>query len=220
MILGLTALSAYFWTTNEKLVFADAKVTAVERMCVPYHSYRAGKHTKVVYPPGWTDVGRACADKSAIMKVRYDGFWYIYSYWNAQVTTTHTNGQILRGKITTKSQPLTVFRAGEQRDPNATKGLKLDPLHWSPPTKLDGERVEVGDFLPVSYNADHPTDLVYAPNELVYTQYTWILLGCAVLLGLMLLMFMPDGAPETEEGRRYVQQIREKYWDGYGGYNG
>jgi hypothetical protein len=215
LILFLTALGAFFWATNEKLVFADAKVTAVERMCVPYDLYRAGKSSKRVYPPGWTDFGRVCTDRAAIMKVRHDGFWYIDSYWNVQVIAALDSGAFLRGKITTKNQPLVVFEAGEMRNPNATKGLKLDPLHRSPPTKLDGSRIKIGDFLPVSYATNNSTDLMYAPNEQVYSQYGWILLGCAVILGMMLLLFMPDGAPQTEEGRQYVQQMREKYWDRY-----
>jgi hypothetical protein len=222
MILALTVLAADFWKTSETAVFGDAKVTSIERMCVPYDLHNTGRRNGLrrVHPPGWTDFGRPCSEKSAIMKVRYDGFWNIDSYWNAAVTITLADGEILRGKITTRNQPLVVFKSGSLRDSNATKGLKPKPLQWSAPTKLIGERVEIGDSLPVVYNPENPTDLVYAPNELVYTQYTWILLGCAVLLGIMLLLFMPDGAPQTEEGRRYVQQIREKYWDGYGGYNG
>jgi hypothetical protein len=212
IIFAITMLAIIFWATGEKTVFAVATVNHAERMCVPYDIYRAGEHSRRIFPNGWTDSGRSCTDRAAIMNVRRAGFWYIDSYWIAEVSILQ-DGKVLSGNITTKNQPLVVFKSGESREPTATKGLKIKPMSWTRPTRLDGEKVEIGDSLQVSYLTTNPSVLSYAPNELVNTQYTSILLGCAIILGLMLLLFMPDGFQQTEEGKRYIQQMRERHWD-------
>jgi hypothetical protein len=196
---------------GEALTHVDAVITKTEHMCIPYDRKRSkipSRHARYykVYPEGWTKFGKPCSQLKSMAQATLRRYSWMNKYWVLDVEFRDIEGVQRKGHISTYGKPLTIFKNGTaHRDPEATRGLNLGNLDWRTQPK-----VEKGDMIPVSYITDTGQNIQYAPNELEHTQYTFVFVGIAAIIVLLVLAFAGDGLPMSEEEKRYRDEHRAK----------